>query len=123
MKLMPIALAFASASQAVHSATSPSAMRSALDRCGQPAGPARKAQMPPSTHSKVATHHAAGGAPSAQRAHFAGPQAAASSTPSAIAVFADTPFKRPHSQPPAPIITSVSTANGQAIGGADARDD
>src|SRR5688500_10161880 len=111
MKLTPTDLALASASQAVHSATKPSARRSDLERPGQPAGPAFSAQAPPSTQTSVAIHQAAAGGRSVQPAHSARPQAAASATPKAIAPAPGTPFNRAHSQPAAPIATSVSSAN------------
>src|SRR5687768_9208710 len=85
MKLMPLALALLSASQAVHKATRPTAQRSIFGNCGQPAGPARNARAPPNTQTRVAIHHAAEGASPPQPAHSAAPQPAASKTPIATA--------------------------------------
>jgi hypothetical protein len=80
---MPMDLAFASASHAVHSATRPRASRRGRDRLGQPAGPTFMAQAPPSTQTSVATHHTSLGAVTAQPAHRALAQAAASRPPAA----------------------------------------
>src|SRR5689334_17575708 len=75
MKLSPIALALASASHAVQSATRPIAQRSARGTRGQPATPLRRTHAPPSTHVASATHHARRGAVVVQPAYSASAQA------------------------------------------------
>mmetsp|Transcript_10610 Transcript_10610/g.43394 ORF Transcript_10610/g.43394 Transcript_10610/m.43394 type:complete len:538 (+) Transcript_10610:732-2345(+) len=113
MKLMPCTRACTMASQAPHSSRAPSASRSAGVICGQPAGPTRSAKAPPSTHTPVASHQAqAGGAfkPPISRVQT---QASASDVPAASAPMPGRPFSLAHSQPAAPIISTVSPAKGQ----------
>src|SRR5881628_1934348 len=74
MKLRPIAFALARASQAVHSATRPISQRSACGARGQPATPARRIHVPPSTQIAKASHQARRGAVVAQPAYSASAQ-------------------------------------------------
>ncbi len=50
-KLMPNTLAWTTASQASHRASTPATSRTARGMCGQPATPARSSQAPASTQS------------------------------------------------------------------------
>ena len=113
MKLIPMLRACAMASQATHSIARPSTRRSASGSPGQAAGPPRSASAPPITQASATGHHSQAGGTSVQPSASAAAPASASSTPIATARPAPALLRRPHSQPAAPIRSSVSTANGQ----------
>ena len=86
------------------------------DCAAQPATPTRKAKLPPSTQTSVASHHSAPGGAATQPAASDAPHRASTSTPIRTAPEPFLPFKRPHSQPAAPMKASVSNANGHGVG-------
>ena len=115
-KLMPTARACTTASQASHSANTPTTRRSGAGMRGQPATPARSSQALPSTQNAPAPTHRGirvrSVSPNTQEAAHK----ATHTAPMATEPTPPAPLRRPHSHAAPAISTSTTAAKGSGDG-------
>jgi hypothetical protein len=115
-KLIPVTRAWATASQATHSARMPPTTRTARGTRCQPATPPRSKKAPASTQAAPAAIQTMGSGRSSHPMYQESAHSARQTSAMAMEPDWRKPFSRPHSQAPAAISTRVTTAKGVGVG-------